>query len=129
MLAGPIDLQLQRGVVSALPMQDHLNDAAFDAHDDLVQCRAQNPFARFCRRSRVRPGELQIGTEPHQVLPLLLAQGRRLLRLELGNLALEPMHNLQRLIPAALQLARHQTIGGIDSIILPRACAAAKCAS
>jgi hypothetical protein len=102
MLAGPIDLQLQHGVVPALPMQDHLNEAAFNAHDDLVQCGAQDPFARFCRCSRVRPSELQIGTEPHQMLPLLLAQGRRLLRLELGNLALEPVHDLQRLIPAAL---------------------------
>ena len=53
------------------------------------------------------------------MLPLVLAQGRRLLRLELGNLTLEPMHDLQRLIPATLQLTRHQTIGGIDRIILP----------
>ena len=29
------------------------------------------------------------------------------------------MHDLQRLIPPALQLACHQTIGGINSIILP----------
>src|SRR5215471_10582399 len=119
MLANSIDLQLQRGVVSALPMQDHLNKAAFDTHDNLVQCGAQDPFARFYRRSRMRPGELQIGPEPHQMLPLVLAQGRRLLRLELGNLTLEPMHDLQRLVPATLQLARHQTIGGIDRIILP----------
>src|SRR6267142_2735000 len=67
MLAGPIHLQLQRGMVSALPMQDHLDEAAFDAYDDLVQCGAQDPLARCCRRSRVRPSELQIGTELHQV--------------------------------------------------------------
>ena len=102
MLAGPIDLQLQRGVVAALPVQNQLNEAAFDAHDDLVQCGAQDPFAGFCRHRRVRPSELQIGAEPRQMLLLLLAQGCRLLCLELGNLALEPMHNLQRLIPAAL---------------------------
>lgn len=51
--------------------------------------------------------------------PPSVAQGRRLLPVQLGNLTLEPMHDLQRLIPAALQLAGHQTIGGIDSIILP----------
>ena len=119
MLADPIDLQLQRGVVPGLPMQDHLNEAAFNAHDDLVQCGAQDPFARFCRRSRVRPRKLQIGAEPHQMLPLRLAQGRRLLRPQLGNLTLEPMHDLQRLIPATLELARYQTIGRIDRIILP----------
>src|SRR4029077_10854700 len=102
MLAGPIYLQLQRGVVPALPVQDHLDEAAFDTYDDLVQCGAQDPLARFCRRSRVRPSELQIGTELHQVSTLFPPQRCRLLRLELGDLALEPMHDLQRLIPAAL---------------------------
>src|SRR5438094_7869219 len=97
MLAGPIYLQLQWGVVSALPMQDHLNEAAFDAYDDLVQCGAQDPLARCCRRSRVRPSELQIGTELHQVPPLLLPQRYRLLRLKLGNLALESRSDLVRL--------------------------------
>jgi len=104
MLADPIHPQLQRSVVSALPMQDHLDEAAFDARDDLVQRCAQNPFARCCRRSWVRPGELQIGTELHQEPPLLLAHRCRLPRLERGNLALEPVHDLQRLVPAALQL-------------------------
>src|SRR5258708_7649498 len=47
MLADPIHLERQRGVVSALPMQDHLDEAAFDSHDDLVQCRAPDPLA--CR--------------------------------------------------------------------------------
>src|SRR4029077_17845525 len=42
MLAAPIHPQLQRGVVSALPMQDHLDEAAFDARDDLVQRCAQD---------------------------------------------------------------------------------------
>ena len=65
MLASPIHLQLQRGVVSALPMQDHLDEATFDARDDLVQRCAQDPLARCCCRSRMRPGELQIGTELH----------------------------------------------------------------
>jgi hypothetical protein len=105
--------------VPALPMQDHLNEAAFDTHDNLVQCGAQDPLARFCRRSRVRPSELQIGTELHQLPPLFLSQRGRLLRLDLGNLDLEPTHDLQRVIPAALELASHQTIGGINSIVLP----------
>src|SRR6266436_4499625 len=61
MFAHPIHLQIQRGVVPALPMQDHLDEAAFDAHNDLVQCRAQDPLACRCCRSRVRPGELEIG--------------------------------------------------------------------
>src|SRR5215813_9901269 len=119
MLADPIDLQLQRGVVPSLPMQDHLQEAAFDAHDNLVQWGAQDTLARFCSRSRVRPSELKIGTELLQLPPLFLSQRGRLLRLDLGNLDLEPTHDLQLLIPAALELASHQTIGGINSIVLP----------
>src|SRR5215831_1735410 len=53
MLADPIHPQLQRGVVPALPMQNHLDEAAFDTHDDLVQCRTQDPLAYRCCRSRV----------------------------------------------------------------------------
>ena len=63
MLAGPIHLQIQRGVVPTLPMQDHLDEAAFDAHNDLVQCHAQDPVAGRCCRSRMRPGELEIGIQ------------------------------------------------------------------
>jgi hypothetical protein len=48
-LANPIHLQLQRGVVSALPMQDHLDKTVVDAHDNLVQYRPQDSFARRCR--------------------------------------------------------------------------------
>ena len=100
-------------------MQDHLDEAAFDAHNDLVQCRAQDPLARCCCRSRVRPGEFEIGAELQQVPPLLLTQGRWLSRLDRGGLALEPVHGLQRLVPAALQLTGDQAIVGIDGVILP----------
>src|SRR5215471_8469718 len=100
-------------------MQGHLDEPTFDAHDDLMQCGAQDPLAGFRRRGRVRPSELQIGTELHQVPPLFLPERCWPFRLELSNLALEPMHDLQRLIPAALELASHKTIVGINSIILP----------
>ncbi len=64
MLADPIHLERQRGVVSALPMQDHLP------------------------------------------------------RIDCGDLAFDPVHCLQRLVPTVLQLAGDQTIVGIDGIIL-----------
>src|SRR5205823_354907 len=70
-------------------------------------------------RSRVRPGEFEIGAELQHVPPLLLTQGRWLSRLERGDLALEPVHDLQRLVPAALQLTGDQAIVGIDGVILP----------
>ena len=66
----------------------------------------------------MRPGQLEIRAELHQVLPLLLAQRRLLARLEPGDLAFDPLRDLQRLVPAALQLAGHKAIGRIDGIIL-----------
>jgi hypothetical protein len=72
-------------------MQDHLDEATFDAHDDFVQCGAQDPLAGFRRRGRVRPSELQIGTELHQVPPLFLPQRCRPFRLELSNLVLSAL--------------------------------------
>src|SRR5258708_2974619 len=94
MLADPIHLERQRGVVSALPMQDHLDEAAFDSHDDLVQCRAQDPLACRGCRGGVRPRAIKIRAELHQVLPLLLSQGRRLPRIDCGDLAFDPVHCL-----------------------------------
>ena len=52
------------------------------------------------------------------MLSLLLAQGRLLARLEPGDLALDPLRDLQSLVPAALQLAGHKAIFGIDGVIL-----------
>src|SRR3984893_8085955 len=115
----PWIFRFQRGVAPTLPMQDHLDEAAFDARNDLVQCRAQDPLAGRCCRSRMRPGEIEIGAELQQMPPLLLAQGRRLSRLKCGDLAFDPVHPLQRLVPTALQLASDQAFVGIDGVILP----------
>src|SRR5262245_47581460 len=46
-LANLIHLHLQRCVVPALPVEDHLEESTLEAHDDLVECRAQDPHA--CR--------------------------------------------------------------------------------
>ena len=73
MLACSVSLYLQAGMIASLPMQDQLDEAAFKAHDDLVQGGPYDPLARCRCRSRMRPSELQIGAKPHQVLPLLLA--------------------------------------------------------
>jgi hypothetical protein len=52
------------------------------------------------------------------VLPFLLAQRQRPFRVQHHNLILDAVHRLQRLIPAALQLARYQPIGRIDAVVL-----------
>src|SRR6476469_4927769 len=40
MLTNTGQLELQRCVIAALPMQHHFDEAVLDAHDDLMQCRA-----------------------------------------------------------------------------------------
>src|SRR6476646_6422061 len=105
-------------MVSALPVQDHVDDGTFLANDDLIECCAQDPLACRGCRGRMRPGELEIGTELHQLLTLSLAQRRWLPRHDCGDLAFNAMHSLQCLVPAPLKLTGHQTIGGIDGIVL-----------
>jgi hypothetical protein len=67
----------------------------------------------------MRPGQLEVGAKLHQLLPLSLAQRWRLGRDNGSDLAFYLVHGLQCLVPAALQFAGHQAIGGIDSIVLP----------
>ena len=60
-------------VWSAQPVQFHFNKNVFDAHNDLMRCRTNNPFTCRDARSWMRPGTFQICAEHHQVLLLLLA--------------------------------------------------------
>jgi len=66
-------------------------------------------FGRFGRAWR--PGAIEIGAELHQPLLLLLAQRRRPPRDDGSDLAFNCVYGLQRLVPAALQLAGHEAIG------------------
>src|SRR5258708_20028462 len=88
-------------MVSALPVQDHVNDGTFFflANDDLIECCAQDPLACRGCRGRMRPGELEIGTELHQLLTLSLAQRRWLPRPDCRALPFKSLHALQPLLP------------------------------
>src|SRR6202022_2513704 len=96
-----------------------MDDRAFLADDNLAERRAQDPLARRSCGGRMRPGALEIDAELHQLLPLLLAQRRRPARDDGSGLAFYFAYGLQRLVPAALQLAGHEAIGGIDCVVLP----------
>src|SRR5712671_2040938 len=118
-LADSIPLHFQRSVVAALPMQDHLDILGLNAHDDFAQSRTQDSLACRRRCRRMRPSACEVGAELHELLPLHLSQGHWLPCLESSDLAFDPVHDLQRLVPAPLELTGNQTIGGIDSIVLP----------
>ena len=112
-------LHLQLRMVAALPVQDRMDDRAIPAHDDLRDCGAQNALARCSCCCRMQPGALEIGTERHQLLPLRLAKRWRTPRDHGRDLSFDLRDRLQRLVPAALQLAGDEPIGWIDSIVLP----------
>ena len=111
-------LDLNRGVVAALPMQHRVDDRAVAADDDPRQRRARDALAGG-RCGRVRPGALEIGAERHQLSALRLAERRRPARHYGDDFALDPSHGLQRFVPTPLQLAGGEPIGGIDGIVLP----------
>ena len=67
----------------------------------------------------MRPGAREICAERDQLLTLHLAEWQRSSRRDDGDLAFDLMRGCQRLVPASLQLAGDETIGGIDSIVLP----------
>ena len=120
MLADPIHLQLQRGVVAALPMQDHLDEATFDAHDDL----AARPHARSsCVSLTVAAGCDQASSRSApSCISCFRSFSPKAPVFRASSAAISPSIRCtacKRLVPAALQLASHQTIGGIDGIILP----------
>jgi hypothetical protein len=70
------------------------------------------------RRGGMRPGALEIGTERDELLPLCLTKRRRMPRDHSRDVTLDLGNRLQSLVPSALQLARDEPIGGINSIIL-----------
>ena len=53
------------------------------------------------------PGQLEIRAEPHQLLPLWLAQWWRLGRNHGSEFGFYSAHSLQYIVPAALQLGGH----------------------
>ena len=63
--------------------------------------------------------QIEVGAELHQLLSLPFAQRWRLGRDNGSDLAFYSVHGLQCLIPAALQLAGHEAIGGVDCVVLP----------
>ena len=111
-------LDMQLGMIAALPVQDRVDDCTVPAHDDLRECRAKDTLARSGGCSGMQPGALQISTERHQLLALRLAERRRTMRNQGGDLSFDPCDSPQCLVPAALQLAGDQTVCRIDGVVL-----------
>ena len=117
--AGRVLLDLQWRVVTALPMQDHLNPVIFDTHDDFMQDGADNPLARRHCRGRMRPGDLQVSAKAHEMFTLLFAENGLALHIEGFQLIFEPARLDELVVPSAFQFTRNETIVRIHGIVLP----------
>ena len=85
-------------------MQNHVDHWTLLAHHNLVERCAQDTLARGGCGSRMRPGQLEIRAEPHQMLPLPFAQRWRPGGDDGSDFTFYSVHNLQCIVPAALQL-------------------------
>jgi hypothetical protein len=62
MLTWLVVFDAQRCVISTLPVENRFNPTVVDAHDDLVQHRADNSLARGNLCILMCPSRLQIGS-------------------------------------------------------------------
>jgi len=109
----------QSRVILARPANDEIETVTLQAHDDLLNQHAHDPFARRNGRTFRVPGALDVRAEPHERLPLIFghALGRR--GAECFEFVLKPSSLLQALVPTSLEFVRHQPVVGIDGVILP----------
>src|SRR5580693_4591887 len=84
-----------------------------------MERRAKDPLADGRCRGRVPPCARQVGAERRQLLSLGLAQWRSFSRNHGGNVAFGAVCGRKSFVPAPLQLASYETIGRIDSVVLP----------
>ena len=113
------ELDLQSRVIAALPVQNEIDEWALLLHHNLVERCAQYPLAYGRCRCGVRPCARQVGAERDQLLALGLAKWRTFLRNHGGHVAFGAVYRRKRFVPAPLQLASHEAIGRVDSVILP----------
>src|SRR6516164_5115540 len=111
-------LELQCGMVSALPVQNQIDDSTFFTHDDLVERCTEDSLTCRGRCGWMRPSAREICAERDQMLALRLAEWQRSSCRDDGDLAFDLMRGCERLVPASLQLAGDKTVGGVDSIVL-----------
>src|ERR1700730_15862984 len=99
-------------------MQDDLDPAILDAHDDLMQNGADKPLARRRRRGGVRPGHLEIGAKAHETITFLFIENR-LAFVDGFQLIFESAYLDELVVPSAFEFARNETVVRIHGIILP----------
>jgi hypothetical protein len=118
-LAAAVLADSQCGMRATLPADNKLDGLSVNAHNDLLDQRANDLFLGGRCGTWACPCTLKIGPQAQQPGAIggarLLRQGRRIMRLDL---ILERSDRTKPRIPARFQFSRHQAIVGIDRIVL-----------
>src|SRR3954463_5930419 len=102
MLADAVPRHAQGRVIAALPSNDKAERVVLDTNDNLLDQRADDPFAGCWRGTRAVPGPLEISAEREQAIPVRGGQRR------LGACC--------QCIPFILQRAHAQQRGGLPPV-------------
>src|SRR4051794_39342115 len=119
MLADAVPRHAQGRVVAALPTNDKAERVVLDANDNLLDQRADDPFAGCWRGARAVPGPLEISAEREQAIPVRGAQRRRGACRQRVPFVFQGADNEETLVPAPLKFRRDEAVVRVDGIVLP----------
>src|SRR4051812_32471473 len=91
---------------------------SLDAHDDLLDERADDPLAGGWRGARAVPSPLEISAECEQAIPVGGGQHRQGACRQRVPFVFQAAHSQETLVPASLQLRCDEAVG-VDGIVLP----------
>src|SRR4051812_12361573 len=119
MLADAVPRHAQGRVVAALPPGDQAERVVLDTNNNLLDQRADDPFAGCWRGAWTVPGPLEISAECEQAIPVRGAQRRRGACRQRVPFVFQGADNEETLVPATLKFRRDEAVIGIHGIVLP----------
>src|SRR3954449_5429620 len=119
MLADAVPRHAQGRVIAALPSNDKAERVVLDTNDNLLDQRADDPFASCWRGARAVPGPLEISAEREQAIPVRGGQRRLGACCQCIPFILQRAHAQETLVPASLKFRRDEAVVRVDGIVLP----------
>ena len=119
MLPNTVFADLQRRVIVARPPDHKHQRVGLDANDDLLDQRPDDPLAGCRRRPWTMPCALDIRSKGEKLVPVGGAQRGLGRSIEDIPLLFKMLNGEETLVPPMFEFARHETVVGIDGIVLP----------
>src|SRR3954467_1343174 len=119
MLADAVPRHAQGRVVAALPTNDKAERVVLDTNDNLLDQRADDPFAGCWRGAWTVPGPLEISAEREQAIPVRGGQRRLGACCQCIPFILQRAHGQEALVREPLKFRRDEAVVRVDGIVLP----------